>query len=41
MTKKNSCAVEDSRAADRKVRMQDFMVIGLGLVLLVLSKVMA
>ncbi|SHE39458.1 hypothetical protein [Desulforamulus putei] len=41
MTEKNSCATEDQRAADRKVRKQDYMVIGLGLLLLILSKVLA
>ena len=40
MTEKDQCAVDESRAADRKVRKQDYMVISLGLILLVLAKIM-
>ncbi|GAB6157482.1 hypothetical protein JCM39194_06820 [Desulfotomaculum varum] len=36
-----SCGVDEQRAADLKVRKQDYMVISLGLFLLVLAKVLA
>ncbi|SHK70704.1 hypothetical protein [Desulforamulus aeronauticus] len=40
MTEKNS-ALDEQRAADRKVRKQDYMVISLGIVLLLVAKIMA
>ncbi|WP_018084337.1 hypothetical protein [Desulfurispora thermophila] len=41
MSEKSSSAAEEQRAADRKVRKQDYMVITLGLILLALAKVLA
>ncbi|MEG6522444.1 hypothetical protein [Desulfotomaculum sp. 1211_IL3151] len=39
--KDNAAAMQESRAADLKVRKQDYMVIGLGIIMLIVAKIMA
>ncbi|GAB6180794.1 hypothetical protein JCM14036_21130 [Desulfotomaculum defluvii] len=41
MAEKKSSAIDEQRAADLKVRKQDYMVIGLGLLMILVAKVVA
>lgn len=41
MSEKDNAAINEQRAADMKVRKQDYMVITLGILLLIISKIMA